>query len=199
MTTETLHHHDHHHDEVSSKVTFGFWTYIMTDFIMFAAMFATYIVLRDATYGGIGIAQILNLPYDLTQTIVMLGIGLIYGLGFASAHHACKKGLVLMLILSLILGFIFLGLQHREFAHIFALGYSWKSSAFLSAYFTLMTLFCLHLIVGMFWTVVLLVQLGMQGLTSTLHTRFTCLGIFWNFLTIVWIIAFTIVYLMGAI
>lgn len=198
MTTETLH-HDHHHDDASSKVIFGFWTYIMTDFIMFAAMFATYIVLRDATYGGLTIAQIVNLPFNLVQTIAMLSIGLLYGLGYASAHHACKKGLIAMLLLSFGLGLVFLCFQHCEYSRIFALGFDWKSSGFLAAYFTLTALVGLHVIAALLWSLVLLVQVFMQGLSNTMMTRFTCLGLFWSFITIVWLLVFTIVYLMGAI
>jgi cytochrome o ubiquinol oxidase subunit 3 len=56
----------------------------------------------------------------------------------------------------------------------------------------------LHVVFGILWLVVLLVQLRMYGLTGANRRRLFCLSMFWHFLDVVWIGVFTIVYLMGS-
>ncbi|MDF2940572.1 MAG: cytochrome o ubiquinol oxidase subunit [Gammaproteobacteria bacterium] len=198
MSTGNLH-HDHHHEDTSSKVVFGFWAYIMTDFIMFAALFATYDVLRNNTYGGIGIGQVANLPFVLTQTLILLASTLTCGFAKAASHNNNKKGVLLWLAVSFVLGLIFASMGLHQLACLVASGSSWQTSAFLSAYFTLIIGHAIHVIVAMLWIVVLMIQFMSQDLSSTMKTRITCLSLFWNFISIVWVFIFIIVYLMGAI
>lgn len=194
----TTNHHDHD-NEIRSKVVFGFWVYLMTDAIMFGSLFATYAVLHNNTYGGPGIQSIMSLPHVLIQTLVFLVSCLTYGLGYVSLMKGNQGGLKLWLLVTFVLGLVFLTMQYNEYACILAGGHSWQSSAFFSSYFTMTGVYSLHIVVGLIWMLVLLVQLLMQGTTSTMNTRFTCLGLYWNYLNIIWIFIFTIVYLMGAI
>jgi cytochrome o ubiquinol oxidase subunit 3 len=198
MTTQTLH-TEHHHDDSGSKAIFGFWLYIMTDFIMFAAVFATYVVLRNNTYGGIGVNQVASLPFVLTQTLILLASTLTCGFSKAASHNNNKSAVMLWMAVSFILGLVFVSMGFHQLACLVASGSSWQSSAFLSVYFTLIVMHGLHVVVGMLWIAILSIQLMMQGLSPTMQTRVTCLNLFWNFISMVWIFIFTIVYLMGAI
>jgi len=198
MTDNNLHHHDHE-QQIASKVTFGFWSYIMTDFIMFAALFATYAVLHNNIYGGIGIAQVASMTPVLVQTIVMIAISLVFGFSLVALHRAKRCGVLFWLVVTFLLGLTFLGLEFHAFSAILASGYSWQSSAFLSAYFTLLGVHALHVVVGLIWIAILMIQIKMQNLTTMIKTRLICMGLFWNFLTIIWLVIFTVVYLMGAI
>ena len=74
-----------------------------------------------------------------------------------------------------------------------------QASAALSAFFTLVGTHGLHVACGLFWMIVLTVQILIYGNTAFIKRRLTYLGIFWAFLDIIWIFVFTIVYLMGAI
>ena len=199
MKTHDLHEeHDQHHEDPASKTLFGFWIYIMTDAILFATLFATYAVLHHNTYGGPGIGQVACLPHVFIQTLVFLVSSVTYGLSFAAFHSARKKQFMLWLGITFLLGLGFLGMQMHEFANILHSGYSWQSSAFLSTYFTLMGIFSIHVVMALVWILILALQTSMQGLSLAMKTRFTCLGFFWNFLNLMWIVTFTIVYLMGA-
>lgn len=189
----------HHHDDSSSKVIFGFWIYIMTDCILFASLFATYIVLRNNTYGGICAREVATLPYVLIQSFVFLTSGLTYGLAMLSVYKNKINHLRYWVCVTFILGLVFLGLEFHQFANLFAAGSTWQTSAFLSAYFSLVGIQGIHVAIGMLWMIILMIQLSMQKLNSTMKTRFSCLGLFWDFLNIVWILIFIIVYLMGAI
>ena len=199
MTSNAVNQHPHHHEDTSSKVIFGFWVYIMTDCIMFASLFATYAVLYHNTYGAPGIQQITNLPCVLIQTLVLLSSVFVYSLSSVAAHHGNRCKVLFCLLLTFLIGLAFVGLEFQDFSALIANGYTWQTSAFFSAYFGLVGIHWIHVIIGLIWMLVLMVQLCMQNLSATMKTRLICLGMFWNYLNIVWIFIFTIVYLMGVI
>lgn len=190
--------HHHHHDP-APKVIFGFWVYLMTDAIMFAGLLATYSVLHNNTYGGPGIQQITSLHHVIVQTLIFLVSAFTYGLGFVSLHRGKKCQLRSWLMITFLLGIAYLVVQYHEYQQVFSLGANWTTSAFMSIYFTLTAIFATHVIVGLAWIIILMIQLSMQGLSPVMKTRFTCLGLYWNYMTLIWIIIFTLVYLMGAI
>ena len=195
--SQAIEHHEHH--DAGSKVIFGFWVYIMTDCILFATLFATYAVLRNNTYGAPGIQEITHLPLVLTETLLLLVSTFIYGLGSAAMHKDRLGGVMLALIITFVLGLAFADLEYHQFSALVQMGASWKASAFLSSFFGLVGLHWVHVIVGLVWMLVLMMQLCLQKLSTTMKTRLICLGMFWNFLNILWIFIFTIVYLMGVI
>jgi cytochrome o ubiquinol oxidase subunit 3 len=106
---------------------------------------------------------------------------------------------MLCLGLTFLLALGFLRLEQHQFCHLIAGGYTWQVSAFLSAYYSLVGIHGIHIVVALLWMIVVAIQIGMKGLTSTMKTRLTCLGLFWNFITMVWLVIFAVVYLMGAI
>lgn len=200
MTRSVLDDHAHHHEDApNDKVIYGFWVYIMTDCILFASLFATYAVLHNNTYGSIGITQVARLPYVFGQTLFLLTSGFTYALALLGLHQHNVKQLRFGLLVTFLLGCGFLGLEFHEFAHLVQNGYSWQTSAFLSAFFTLVGIHGIHVLVGLAWIIILMIQLSMKGINGMMKTRFACLGLFWDFLNIMWILIFTIVYLMGAI
>lgn len=189
---------DTHHD-VYSKTIFGFWLYLLTDFILFATLFATYAVLRHSTYGGPSAKELFDLPLTLIQTLILLVSGLTIGCSGAFAHRRDKNKTVAFLGLTFLLGIVFMGIQLTDFARLVGEGSSWQRSAFLSAFFTLVATFWLHVIFAILWIVVLTLPIWRYGLTSVSVKRITCLRMFWQFLNVVWIFVFTVVYLMGRI
>jgi cytochrome o ubiquinol oxidase subunit 3 len=200
MTKSVTHHeHGHHHDGPDAKATFGFWLYIMTDCMMFAALFATYIVLRNNTYGGPGITLISNLHDVLARSLVLLVMVLASGFSMVTMRKKSVCGTQFWLLISTLIGLVFLGMQYQEFAGVFKMGYNWQSNAFMSSYFTTTGLFGIHIAVALLWSLILIIQLWMQKLSSMMQTRVICLNMFINFLSIIWVFVFSIVYLMGAV
>lgn len=187
---------DPHHD-VYSKTIFGFWIYLLTDFVLFGVLFATYAVLQDSTFGGPQAKDLFNPAFNLVQTLVLLSSSLTIALGSAYTHRRKKGMTIVFFALTFILGLIFAIMQFKEFSHILQLGYSWKTSAFLSAYFTLVFTHTLHILVGLLWIIVLIAPVCVYKITSESVKRLTCMRMFWQFLNIVWIFIFTMVYLLG--
>jgi cytochrome o ubiquinol oxidase subunit III len=189
---------EHHHNTDAIDV-FGFWIYIMSDCILFSALFATYAVLYQSTFGGPGIKQLTDMPYVLGETMALLASSFTYGLAILSLYKNKIKSVMTWLLVTFLFGLTFVVMEVNEFVHMYLEGHSWQASAALSAFFTLVGTHGLHVSFGLLWMIVLMIQIAMFGLTPALNRRLTYLGLFWAFLDIVWIFVFTIVYLMGAI
>jgi cytochrome o ubiquinol oxidase subunit 3 len=187
---------DTHHDAYSRTI-FGFWLYLMSDFILFGALFAAYIVLSDATFGGPTARQMFVPSYTLIQTLVLLISSLTAGLAGASAHRKHKNWTIALFGATFVLGAIFVGMQLYEFFRFLSVDYSWKKSAFLSMYYTILGTHALHVIFAIAWIPVLLIPVWLEGVTHVSVRRLTCLKMFWQFLNIVWVFIFSFVYLMG--
>lgn len=189
---------DTHHDQYDRTV-FGFWVYLLTDFVVFGTLFAVYAVLKKSLFGGTPAYILFDLPYNLVETLILLFSAYTVGLGGVFAIRGDVKKTIFFFIITFILGVIFLGLQFGEFSRLVASGNSWQNSAFLSAYFTLVGTHALHVCIGLLWFILLLIPVFKEGLTPVHLRRLTCMRMFWQFLNIVWVFIFTFVYLMGEI
>jgi cytochrome o ubiquinol oxidase subunit III len=197
MTEATEHFPDAHHD-ASANTIFGFWIYLMTDFIMFATLFAAYAVLRNNTFGGPSARELLSIPYALVQTLVLLTSSFSCGMAMLSVRKNDKTKLFAWYGISFLLGLCFLFMIGFDFAHLIETGNTWTRNAFLSSYFTLVGLHGLHIVLGLIFMVFFLLQVRVRGLIPVTIRRLACLKQFWFFSYIVWIFMFTIVYLIGA-
>lgn len=183
--------------EGDSKSLLGFWIYLMTDCVLFASLFATFVVLRGNTFGGPGGHQLFSLSFVLAETLILLTSSFVCGMGMLAARAGQKRQVMMWFALTFILGAAFLGMELNEFHHLAIEGNSWRRSGFLSGFFTLVSTHGLHITVGLLWMATLMVQVYRRGLTTPVVRRLTMLSMFWHFLDIIWIFIFTIVYLMG--
>ena len=189
---------DSHHD-VYSKTVFGFWLYILTDFMLFATLFAAYAVLHNSTYGGPPAKDILSLDTAYIQSHVFLISTLFISFSGMYAHRRQAKLVNLTLIVTLLLGFLFLFLQFHEFHHLLQKGHSWVKSGYLSAYYTVVGMHTLHVVLGLIWIVLLIGSTLSRGITPATIRRVVCMKMFWQFLNIIWVFIFAIIYLLGFI
>lgn len=187
------------HKDEFAKTTLGFWIYLMTDCVLFASLFATFAVLRGGTAGGPSGAELFELDFVLTETILLLVSSLTSGLALIGIRTGSRRMIASMLVATFTLGAGFLVMELSEFMHLIAQGHSWQASAFLSAFFTLVGTHGIHIAVGLLWIIVLLYALLAHGITNTFHKRLALFSLFWHFLDIIWIFIFTIVYLIGAL
>lgn len=185
----------YHHNEDYSKTIFGFWVYLLSDFVLFGALFATYAVLHTQAASGPSSADLFHSHPALIQTLILLTASFTSGLGKLFAHQTKKRALILCYALTFLLGIIFMYMGFSEAHDLVLKGASWKRSAFLSAFFTLTGTHMLHLIFALLWIIVLLIPLFKHELSSIHLKRFTCLTLFWQFINVVWIFIFSIVYL----
>lgn len=181
----------------NSSTTLGFWLYLMTDMMLFATLFATFMVLRRNTAGGPGGPDVFDMKLVLVETVVLLASSLFCGLAWLAYRHKKRVDFVAYFAATLLAGLLFLGIELSEFATLVADGHSWQTSAFFSGYFTLVGTHGLHIAVGLLWGTVLAFTIAKRGMTPALLRKFGLFSIFWHFLDLVWIFIFTIVYVIG--
>jgi len=185
------------HADPYSKTVFGFWLYLLTDFVLFATVLATYFVLRDSTFGGPAACGLLPLSFTLTQTLILLASALTVGISNVFAHCQSKRGTYGWLIVTFALGLLFLWMEVLGLKSLVQEGNGWDRSAFLSAYFTLIGTHAIHMVFALLWTLLFFGYVCLHGLTQVSLQRATCLRLFWQFLAMIWVGIATIVYLMG--
>lgn len=191
-------HSEHNdHPDMEEMRTFGFWIYLMTDVMIFGTFFAAYIVLRGNTNGGPGPADLFELGGVIASTFILLTSSYTCGLALLAMNKGNRQALIGWLGITVLLGAVFIGLEVSEFTHLVHEGATMGTSAFLSAFYTLVGTHGLHVLVGLVWMVALIIQLTKKGITSVTKRKVNVISLFWHFLDVVWIFVFTVVYLMG--
>ena len=185
--------------ENDSKTIFGFWVYLMTDCVLFASLFATFVVLRHNTYGGVSGQDIFSLPFVLTETLILLTSSFTVGLAWLGGRQHNRRLTLTFLGITFLLGLAFLGLELNEFHKLYVEGNSWRRSGFLTSFFTLVGTHGAHITIGLIWMAVMIVRIYASGFFKGSLRKLTLLSLFWHFLDVVWIFIFTIVYLFGVI
>jgi cytochrome o ubiquinol oxidase subunit III len=179
-------------------VAYGFWIFLLSDIVMFSALFAAYAVLMHATAGGPNGAQLLNQVSAAIETACLLISSYACGLMSLAVGARRRASVYLWAAVTFVLGACFLSLELHEFAGMIARGATPQRSAFLSAFFTLVGCHGLHVTVGLVWLVVMMVQVAVRDFRASVQRRLLCFALFWHALDIIWVWLFTVVYLMGA-
>lgn len=177
--------------------TFGFWIYLMTDVVIFGTLFAAYIVLQPNRNGGPGQEELFQLGGIIASTIILLASSYTSGLAVLAMHRGKLRALIGWLGVTALLGTAFIMLEVNEFIHLIHEGATISTSAFLSAFYTLVGTHGLHVSIGLVWMIALMIQLAKHGITPVTKRKVNVISLFWHFLDVVWIFVFTIVYLMG--
>jgi cytochrome o ubiquinol oxidase subunit 3 len=176
-------------------VAYGFWIFILSDMIMFSALFAAYAVLSGNTAGGPNGAELFNLRNVFIETMCLLLSSYTCGIGVLSAERGQPTLFLVFAIFTL--GAAFLFIEATEFASMVAKGAGPSRSAFLSSFFTLVGTHGVHVASGLVALVYLVAQVLVKGLRPAVLRRLLCWSLFWHALDIVWVGVFTLVYLMG--
>jgi cytochrome o ubiquinol oxidase subunit 3 len=193
------HGHADEHDHGGHATLLGFWIYLMSDALIFAALFAVFGVLGGSYAGGPGPRQIFELPLVALNTGLLLASATTFGMAMLAMEKRQVGTTRMWLVITALLGMSFVAIELHEFSGLIAEGATPQRSAFLSAFFTLVATHGLHVTCGIIWICVMLVQIGQRGLISENRRRLMCLSMFWHFLDIVWIGVFTFVYLLGVL
>jgi cytochrome o ubiquinol oxidase subunit 3 len=174
---------------------FGFWLFLLSDILIFAALFAAYAVLSGETAGGPTGAELFERRHVFIETACLLASSVTCGFGSLAVQRTEHGATYFWMIVTFVLGAIFLSLEASEFATMVASGAGPSRSAFLSAFFALVGTHGLHVTIGLAWLVVMLLQVATLGFQPMVGRRFFCFALFWHALDIVWVGVFTIVYL----
>lgn len=191
---------DHSHDghvDLEALRLMGFWIFLITDCILFGTLFATYAVLRDSTAGGPTGMELFEMPGVIAETFILLTSSFTSGLAVLCMNKGNRNGLIGWLAVTILLGASFITLEVTEFVKLVHEGATISTSAYWSAFFTLVGTHGLHVSLGLVWMTAIIIQLRIHGINSVTRRKVNVISLYWHFLDVVWIFLFTIVYLMG--
>ncbi|MHA1517020.1 MAG: cytochrome o ubiquinol oxidase subunit III [Alphaproteobacteria bacterium] len=178
---------------------FGFWLYLMSDAVIFALLFATYLVMVGNTAGGPSGKELFSLDRAAGETLVLLLSSATFGFAAVALSAGDRSKVLMWLLITFLLGACFIFLEIGEFRGMIEQGAGPERSGFLSAFFTLVGTHGLHVSIGLLWIAVMIGQVAIKGLTAPVASRLMRLGLFWHFLDIIWVVIFSVVYLPGLI
>ncbi len=179
-------------------VGYGFWIFLLSDIVLFSALFAAYAVLHVATANGPTGAQLFNRGTVAIETSCLLLSSFACGLAMVAAEARNQLWTQIGLLITGLLGLAFLSLELKEFAAMIARDAGPQRSAFLSAFFTLVGCHGAHVTAGLLWLGTMMAQIWAKGFRQTILRRLLCFSLFWHALDIIWVALFTIVYLLGS-
>ena len=178
-------------------VGYGFWVFLLSDFVLFSCFFATYAVLRNATAGGPSEGQLFDLNTVAAETACLLLSSFCGGLASLAAGARNQVWFLVAMAATGLLGAGFVDLELSEFMRFIGLGAGPQRSAFLSAFFSLVGCHGLHVSGGLLWLLTMMAQVVAKGFRADILRRILCFTLFWHALDIVWVGIFTVVYLTG--
>jgi len=180
-------------------VPYGFWLFVLSDMILFSALFASYATLVHATDGGPTTSQLFDRNLVAIETIALLLSSFVCGLAMITAKRKNMVWTQAWLLITGLFGLVFLGIELFEFAKMIGEGAGPQRSAFLSAFFTLVGCHGAHVSAGLLWLGTMMAQIWAKGFRQDITRRLLCFSVFWHALDIIWVAIFTIVYLIGTL
>jgi cytochrome c oxidase subunit 3 len=188
----------------------GMWVFLVTEILFFGGLFLTYSVYRVLYPGAFAHASNhLDLTLGTINTAVLIGSSLTMALAVHAAELGRRRGQVLFLVLTIVLGSVFLGIKGVEYAHKFHEGhvpgpyftYSGDDAPqvelFFSLYFCMTGLHATHMVIGIGILSVLIWMARRGRFGPEYYTPVELTGLYWHFVDIVWIFLFPLLYLIG--
>lgn len=176
------------------------WSFLASDCMFFASLIAAYVIYRNQSQRigqGPFPNEVLDIPYTSISAAVLLFSSLTMVLALAAIQRNDVRGLRVWLGATAVLGMIFLGGQYFEFSEFYQVeGLSLQSNMFGASFFTLTGLHGTHVAIGVLWLLSLLFISLRGGLSQKDSLNVEIAGLYWHFVDIVWIVIFTLVYLI---
>jgi cytochrome c oxidase subunit 3/cytochrome o ubiquinol oxidase subunit 3 len=172
------------------------WTFLGSDCLLFGAMISTYLLYRNRIGSGPASHEVYDIPFTSVSSFVLLMSSLTMVLALAAIQRGNQRGLRVWLLATAFLGMAFIGGQIYEFTTFIEEGLTLSTSPFSSAFFMLTGFHGAHVSVGILM-LLSLVGLSMAGkINQEDSLKVEMIGLYWHFVDIVWIIIFTLIYLI---
>jgi cytochrome c oxidase subunit 3 len=197
-------------DQQREASSFGMWVFLVTEILFFGGLFTAYTVYRHQYAKAFAEAsRHLDIALGTFNTVVLIVSSLTMALAVWSAATGRRKAIVVFLVLTMILGGVFLGVKAVEYSHKFhdhlvpGPGFHFPgpdarpAEIFFSLYFTMTGLHAAHMVIGIGILTALLLQARKGRYTPEYHTPVEVSGLYWHFVDIVWIFLFPLLYLIG--
>jgi heme/copper-type cytochrome/quinol oxidase subunit 3 len=190
---------EHHATPTWEGITttkFAWWLFLASEVMFFAGLIAAYIVLRAGSPSWPIVAEELNVPLVAGNTFILIVSSVTMVQAYAGIQSGNQAQLRNMLLATTALGLIFLGIQGYEWSSLLSEGTTAQNSLFGGSFYTLTGFHGLHVTGGVVGLILVTLKAVRGGYTQARHDGIELMGLYWHFVDVVWIILFTIVYLI---
>jgi cytochrome c oxidase subunit 3/cytochrome o ubiquinol oxidase subunit 3 len=188
--------HGHHTATGLSNTKLGMWIYLGSDCLLFGSLISTYLLLRHRSVSGPQPADVFDIPFTSVSSFVLLMSSLTMALAVAAIGRGDIQRNRAWLATTAMLGGVFVGGQVYEFTTFYREGLGYTTNIFGSAFYTLTGFHGIHVSVGIVMLMSLLVMSLRGNLEQDRAEAVETVGLYWHFVDIVWIVIFTVVYLI---
>jgi len=173
------------------------WAFIGSECMLFGSLIITYLVYRGKSIVGPYPEELLNIPFITVTTFVLLMSSLMMVLALSAVQRGDMKWGKVWLLMTAVFGMVFLGGQVYEFTHFVHEGLTLQTNLFGGSFFLLTGTHGAHVTVGVIWLLSLFFM-GVRGrLTQASAETVEIAGLYWHFVDVVWIVLFTLIYLLS--
>jgi heme/copper-type cytochrome/quinol oxidase subunit 3 len=178
-------------------IKLGMWLFLASECLLFGALISTYVLFRGSSTEGPFPDEVFDIPYTSISAFVLLASSLTMVLALAAKQRADEGGARLWLLTTALLGSVFVGGQVYEFTSFVREGLTLSSNIFGSTFYVLTGFHGVHVTVGILM-LLSLVAMSFAGKLSGERGEMSIemVGLYWHFVDIVWIVIFTVVYLI---
>ena len=184
---------EHGMEGSTENVKFAMWLFLASEVIFFTVLIAAYVVMRFRFPEE---HHILNIPLTSLNTFLLLTSSFTVVRSLAAIQDGNIKKFQRSLALTGIIGIIFLGVQAFEYTNLSHEGLTLSSGPFGMAFFTLTGFHGTHVLIGVVWLLKVFWNAFNGKYTQKDHFGVELFGLYWHFVDVVWIIIFTVVYLI---
>jgi len=179
-----------------SNAKLGMWAFLGSECLLFGALISTYVLYRGRSVSGPTPHKVYDIPFTSVSSFVLLMSSLTMVLALSAIQRGEPERLRVWLMATALLGMTFIGGQVYEFTRFVQEGLTLKTNVFGSSFFVLTGFYGAHVTVG----ILMLLSLYGMSLDGRLPPQraevVELVGLYWHFVDIVWIIIFTVVYLI---
>ena len=176
----------------------GFWVFLSSETLFFGSFIATYMVYKGASVVGPFPTDILDIPLTSISTFVLLMSSLAVVVGLDGIQKNNRRQALAEPFTTVTLGALFLGFQAYEFTHFYHAGLTLQTNLFGSSFFILTGFHGAHVSIGIIWLSILFMDILRGPMVPEKHAlQVEVAGLYWHFVDIVWIVIFTLIYLLA--
>ena len=184
-----------HHEEHPDLRVFGLLTFLISESLMFGGFFATYLLLRGGAQAWPPEGTEVELLVPTINTIILISSSFVIHKGDTAIKKNDVSGLRFWYIVTAVMGAIFLVGQVYEYH---TLGYGLATNVFSNCFYLMTGFHGLHVFVGLLLILGVLWRSRRDGhYSGTQHTGVEMAEIYWHFVDIIWIILFTLLYILS--
>jgi heme/copper-type cytochrome/quinol oxidase subunit 3 len=172
------------------------WVFLGSECLFFGSLIATYLTYRGKSLVGPTPSEVFNIPFTSVSTFVLLMSSLFMVLALAAIQRGDRHGTLVWLMATALAGATFLGGQYYEFTTFYREGLWLDTNLFGTTFFVLTGFHGTHVTIGVIWLLSLWVQVWRRQLRQEHSLSIEIAGLYWHFVDVVWIVIFTVVYLI---